>query len=283
MYSKWGDAFMQISTFCACDMEKVKFAGGDGMKQRLSKLQIAYDDSQKYFALLSAMAADEIHHGDMQQMDMRLNGGRQSGQITRRSKLWETGTHGRRIPNLSLGRSSVQGFSESVFDATYVVNRLPMPAEIGAMEMTPDRVHLCMTWIVKTLAMVQSELSTPPPIQSRMYQELSIGYEYFTNAKKISDVPFPFNYAQLLAIILMVFSLMLPIYVSSFTKSCFAGPILTFVVFHSITCINELAEILENPFGADMDDISLEDFHMHFLQLMETTTAALDVSLHPDL
>jgi len=284
MYSKWGDAFMQFATFCACDAAKIKAAGGDGKENKLAKLEIAQSDAQKYFSILSAMAADEIHNGDVQQMDMRLKEARRSAQITRRRDMHQDeGLERRRIPSLREGQSSAQSFSESCFETSYVVKRLPSDAERGAMESSPDRVHLSMTWIVKTLTMVQSELSTPAPIQSRMYQELSNGYIHFTNAKKISDVPFPFNYAQLLAIVLIIFSLLLPIYVANFTQSYIAGPILTFIVFHSITCVNELAEILENPFGQDMDDISLEDFHMRFLQVMEVTIAALDVSLYPDL
>jgi len=288
MYSKWGDSFMQFATFCACGMEKLKSAKDNNMEQALSKLQNAHRDALKYFSLLSAMASDEIHHGDVQKMDMRLQGSRRSIQITEARNVEIQEEHltphgGRRIPDLREGSSSAQVFGESWFDTAYVVKHLPTPAEYGAVEMSPDRVHLCMTWIVKTLTMVQSELNTPPPIQSRMYQELSTGYVHFTNAKKISDVPFPFNYAQLIAIILIIFSLMLPIYVSSLTQSWVAGPILTFTIFHSITCINRLAEILENPFGQDMDDICLVDFHGAFLQMMENTTSALDVSLHPDL
>jgi len=42
-------------------------------------------------------------------------------------------------------------------------------------------------------------------------------------------------------------------------------------------CLNELAKILENPFGQDAEDICLEDFHGRFLQMMEGTRHALDV------
>ena len=42
-------------------------------------------------------------------------------------------------------------------------------------------------------------------------------------------------------------------------------------------CLNELAKILENPYGQDIEDISLEDFHARFLEMMEGTRDALDV------
>jgi|ERR1711956_65022 len=53
------------------------------------------------------------------------------------------------------------------------------------------------------------------------------------------------------------------------------GPLLTFVIFHGICCLNELAKMLENPFGHDAEDISVDDFHGRFLQMMEGTDAAL--------
>jgi len=286
MYSKWGDAFMQFTTFCACDMEAIKSKSDRdvGMEQTLSKLKKALDDAQKFFSILSAMAANEIHHGDVQEMDVRMHEGTRSSQVTRARSMHQMQelNFTKRTPRLEEGHSSGQFVKDSCFETRYVVKKLPSPAEHGAIEVSSDPVHLSMTWIIKTLTMMQSVLRTPPPIQSRMYQELSNGYVHFTNAKKISDVPFPFNYAQLLAIMLTIFSAMLPVYVAAFTHSYIAGPLLTFMVFHSITCINALAEILENPFGQDIDDISLADFHMRFLQVMELTLAGLDVALNPE-
>mmetsp|Transcript_113618 Transcript_113618/g.226099 ORF Transcript_113618/g.226099 Transcript_113618/m.226099 type:complete len:424 (+) Transcript_113618:112-1383(+) len=286
MYSKWGDAFMQFSTFCACDLAKLKSkpARAVEMDEKISALETAYSECQKYFSILSAMAANEIHHGDVQEMDVRMHEGTRSSQVTRARSMHQMQelNFTKRTPRLEEGHSSGQFVKDSCFETRYVVKKLPSPAEHGAIEVSSDPVHLSMTWIVKTLTMVQKVLSTPPPIQSRMYQELSNGYVHFTNVKKISDVPFPFNYAQLLAIMLTIFSAMLPVYVAAFTHSYIAGPLLTFMVFHSITCINALAEILENPFGQDLDDISLVDFHLRFLEVMEVTVAALDVSLHPD-
>jgi len=288
MYSKWGDAFMQFATFCSCDMETIKSKPNrdSGMEQTISKLKSALDDAQKFFSILSAMAANEIHHGDVQEMEMRTKQHKvkRSAQVSRARSMhhMQALEFTRWTPRLQEGHSSSQVLGDSCFETRYVVKQLPSPAEHGAIEVSSDPVHLSMTWIIKTLTMMQSVLRTPPPIQSRMYQELSNGYVHFTNAKKISDVPFPFNYAQLLAIMLTIFSAMLPVYVAAFTHSYIAGPLLTFMVFHSITCINALAEILENPFGQDIDDISLADFHMRFLQVLELTLAGLDVSLNPE-
>ena len=43
-------------------------------------------------------------------------------------------------------------------------------------------------------------------------------------------------------------------YVIVFTRSPIAGPILSFLLFESIWCLNEVAKELENPFGQDTND-----------------------------
>mmetsp|Transcript_84036 Transcript_84036/g.162167 ORF Transcript_84036/g.162167 Transcript_84036/m.162167 type:complete len:241 (+) Transcript_84036:90-812(+) len=148
MYSKWGDAFMQFSTFCACDLAKLKSkpARAVEMDEKISALETAYSECQKYFSILSAMAANEIHHGDEQEMDARLNVSSWSEQIARRRE-----THVQEkvlspsVPNLQEGTSSKQTFAKSCFDTSYVVRRYPTQAEVGALEASPERVHPSMT------------------------------------------------------------------------------------------------------------------------------------------
>ena len=45
-----------------------------------------------------------------------------------------------------------------------------------------------------------------------MYQELSNGMLGFYNCLKIADVPFPLPYAQLLGLLLIAFSCLIPFY-----------------------------------------------------------------------
>merc|ERR1719277_2306254 len=94
----------------------------------------------------------------------------------------------------------------------------------------------------------------------------------FNNCMKIADVPFPFPYAQLLTILLTVYACFIPIYITVFTDSLIASPILAFLLFQGIWGVNEVAKELENPFGADENDISLADFHARFLDVMWEVT-----------
>lgn len=76
----------------------------------------------------------------------------------------------------------------------------------------------------------------------------------FNNCLKIADVPFPLPFAQLLGLLLVAFSLLIPMYVITFTRNPVAGPLLSFMLFESIWCLNEVAKELENPFGQDTND-----------------------------
>merc|ERR1719277_2879754 len=94
----------------------------------------------------------------------------------------------------------------------------------------------------------------------------------FNNCMKIADVPFPFPYAQLLTILLTVYACFIPIYITIFTDSLIASPILAFLLFEGIWGVNEVAKELENPFGPDTNDISLVDFHSRFLEFIQQVT-----------
>ena len=59
-----------------------------------------------------------------------------------------------------------------------------------------------------------------------------------------------------------------PRYVVIFTGSPIAGPILCFILFVTLWCLNEVAKELENPFGQDANDIPLLDFHLRFTDVL---------------
>ena len=54
----------------------------------------------------------------------------------------------------------------------------------------------------------------------RMYQELSNGMLGFYNCLKIADVPFPLPYAQLLGLLLIAFSCLIPFYDAWLHPTC---------------------------------------------------------------
>jgi len=161
----------------------------------------------------------------------------------------------------------------------YAVKSVPTEQELEVLRRSSDRVGVVMYWIIHDLAAVSKDLNTPPPIQSRMYQELSNGLLGFNQCMKVADVPFPFPYAQLLGLILVFFAIFIPVYVVCFTQNWVIGPVMSFLIFQGIWGINETAKELENPFGADANDISVEDFHYRFLEVCQEVANAHQVKV----
>ena len=84
----------------------------------------------------------------------------------------------------------------------------------------PHFVDCALARLVRLISVRCKEggLNMPPPIVSRIYQELSNGSIGFHQAQKIARVPFPFPYAQLLAIMRLYFILTVPLAVVCFTN-----------------------------------------------------------------
>ena len=85
--------------------------------------------------------------------------------------------------------------------------------------------------------------------------ELSAGYH---GCIKIKAQPMPFSYAQLVAMLTLIFCLTVPVaFMSSFGWFLVAP---TFVMSLVYFGINTVAHRLADPFGTDSDDISLDSF-----------------------
>eukprot|EP00439_Symbiodinium_sp_Y106_P086499 s128_g33.t1 len=146
-----------------------------------------------------------------------------------------------------------------------------------------ERREVAGSWIsAATLSHEQVERFVMLCGSGQCEQELSNGMLGFNNCLKIADVPFPLPFAQLLGMLLVAFSAFIPIYVIVFTRSPIAGPILCFLLFESLWCLNEVAKELENPFGHDSNDITLSeprrpqkcDFHLNFVDSLEDISMA---------
>jgi putative membrane protein len=104
-------------------------------------------------------------------------------------------------------------------------------------------------------------LLIPAPILSRVYQTLSRGFVNLLNAKKIADTRFPFPYAQLIAMLLVLHSFLIPMMLTSLFKDSVAMALVTsFIPPFGFFALNLTSQELENPFGSDSNDLPLEDF-----------------------
>jgi predicted membrane chloride channel (bestrophin family) len=279
MYSKWGDAFSQLVAFAAVTVERayaLKTEAGDAKAHRVEEV---VEHAYRNFIVMSAFAADRLTHGDTSRMERRAEtGAKWRDQIVKREALRQTVDGELPMPDLEekAPESSCDGERttttqgelqdmQNTWQGRYMVRALPTEEEQEVLTASTDRTTVIMYWIIYDLAKVSSDIEAAPPIQSRMYQELSNGMLGFNQCIKLADVPFPFPYAQMLTWLLVCFAGFIPVYITALSKSMYASTILSFFLFEGIWGLNETAKELENPFGTDDNDICLGDFHCRFV------------------
>jgi len=121
-------------------------------------------------------------------------------------------------------------------------------------------VILHMIQVLVIDAQENKVIAVPPPILSRVYQTLSRGFVNLLSAKKIKDTPYPFPYAQLIAVQVIIMALLTPLVMSTLLQHKGWSPICTFIPMFSILCLNYTAEALEMPYGDDANDLPLGRF-----------------------
>lgn len=286
MYSKWSDAYSQIFAFASVTLDTAKSKDTDEARQKVARIQVLMEKLSHDFTLLSALAADRLTHGDAQRMEQRSLMVRWDEQIAMRRELHsDDKTHAHCMPEFQLPDEAVgtgpHGVANHWTGTKYPVRGLPSAPELQTLTKSKDRPHVVMYWIVSDFAKISKDIDIAPPIQSRVYQELSNGMLGFNQVQKIADVPFPFPYAQLMLLLLAFYSIFIPIYIVVFTRSSIVSPILTFLLFEGVWGINASATELENPFGPDVNDITVVDFHNRFVQTIEEIIEADAVRSEP--
>ncbi|GJP68131.1 hypothetical protein CLOP_g24872 [Closterium sp. NIES-67] len=85
--------------------------------------------------------------------------------------------------------------------------------ECSILEPSRDRVYLVMCWLHRALVArrMAGGISQDAPIVSRIYQVLSDGMLGYENALKIVNTPFPFPFAQCVALLLHINALIIPL------------------------------------------------------------------------
>lgn len=290
MYSKWGDAFAQIFAFSQVSIMRARATNEPADLEKCKRLEALLDSLTNNFILLSAIAAHRLSNGDVQKIEEKV---RWSEQILKREVLQRDKmqfpafkavgkTAGPaemvlKAPTMHLAGSkttdskSSSGSKHQRYDLRnyLVVRQVPSDDERLLLEQSTDPASVVMYWIVHDLAEISKDLAIAPPIQTRMYQELSNGMLGFNQCVKLADVPFPFPYAQVLTYCLVCYTAFIPVYIVCFTSSRIVDPILAFALFQGIWGLNETAKELENPFGPDDNDITLIDFHLRFMDQCE--------------
>jgi len=120
--------------------------------------------------------------------------------------------------------------------------------------------EVVVQWI-KTLiieSMNKGTLSVPPPILTRVFQELDVSMSRYHTAAMFSEVPFPFPYAATLDLSLCLHTLITPLMLLNLTGASSFSVASVFLLVFFLWSMHLVASELENPFDGDKNDMELE-------------------------
>lgn len=157
-----------------------------------------------------------------------------------------------------------------ISDLDLLVLSVPSAEEVAILEQASDKPGAICLWIIQgVILMIRNKLlDIPPPIVSRVFQEISNGMLGFNQAHKVAMVPFPFPFAQMVSLLLLILYCGMPFYIDLFTQNPVCTPLLSFLLPMVYCALNTIAVELEEPFGTDHNDVDIEVRHEDFLWLL---------------
>lgn len=138
-----------------------------------------------------------------------------------------------------------------------------------------DRCEIILQWIQRLIidAEENGTLRVSPPILSRAYQEFSRGIVHLNNVRKIKEIPFPFPYAQMITVMLLVHWAVTPIVAAMEIRTSYGAAFFCFCVAGAFWSLIHIAMEIDQPFGTDANDVPVAamqvDFNTSLLQLLE--------------
>jgi len=126
------------------------------------------------------------------------------------------------------------------------------------------KMQVVLAWIkVHIIKSIDSGiLKTPPPILTRVYQQLGSGLVKCYNAQQVVIWPFPFPYSQMNLVLVYIYMLVTPLVVATHDAPAYFCAFFTLVSVLCMLGLDLIASELENPFGDDPNDLPVETIHM---------------------
>jgi len=127
-----------------------------------------------------------------------------------------------------------------------------------------DACEVALQWIQRLIGEANNRetIKVAPPILSRVYNQLGNGIVKLNNARKITNFPIPFPFAQMITVMLLMHWFVAAVICATSIESPVWAGLLSFSVIISFWSINFIALELEDPFGDDANDLPI-----HAMQL----------------
>ncbi|CAE7153816.1 unnamed protein product [Symbiodinium pilosum] len=140
------------------------------------------------------------------------------------------------------------------------------PSSMAFLQGSHDRCEITLQWIQRLIVESDAKqiLKIAPPILSRVFNELGNGIVNLNNARKITDFPIPFHLAQMITVMLMAHSLVLPLISAATVDNISSAGGITFFVSFAYWAVHFITIELEWPFGDDPNDLPLQDMQTDF-------------------
>mmetsp|Transcript_27888 Transcript_27888/g.83370 ORF Transcript_27888/g.83370 Transcript_27888/m.83370 type:complete len:486 (-) Transcript_27888:38-1495(-) len=143
-----------------------------------------------------------------------------------------------------------------------------------------DKCEVLMQWLQKTIVEAQysGTLAVQPPILAMTFGDLNGGVVNLNNVRKVRDIPFPFPYAQMTVVLLLIHVMTTPLIAAVVVKSFFLAGLSAFVTVTAYMGTFYITREIEQPFGTNENDLPLSEI----LRDLNTSLCTLiEQQVHP--
>jgi len=132
---------------------------------------------------------------------------------------------------------------------------------LKALKKAECKVELVFHWIqsIVVCSIDCGIMSAPSPILTRAYSELASGMVKFHDCLKIARISVPFPYSQATLMLLVIHWIVTPFVMVLGTQTPAISCVITFITVFILWSLHSIAIELENPFGADANDLDVHD------------------------
>eukprot|EP00929_Paragymnodinium_shiwhaense_P107059 TRINITY_DN7304_c0_g1_i1.p1 TRINITY_DN7304_c0_g1~~TRINITY_DN7304_c0_g1_i1.p1 ORF type:complete len:595 (+),score=120.07 TRINITY_DN7304_c0_g1_i1:65-1849(+) len=151
------------------------------------------------------------------------------------------------------------------------------------------KVDIIVQWTQQVIieSVRQQVLDAAPPIVTRTFQELSRGVVKLKETREITEIPFPFPYAQMVALMLLLTVVVTPALSALCINSAPLAGIMAGLSVFLMWCVNLIAQELECPFGDDANDVQInglsQQMNVGLLMLLDSQAQRCPFWEAPDL